>query len=111
MGVDQYGLAILIGLLIVLPSLGAQLGVDLSIVSQFLAISTGMIIKTILFACALSQARLGMAVALARPEMGNAAVVVDEVIAGRGQRRLRRLPRHRGRRDCAGRQFRLDDFR
>jgi Zn-dependent protease len=44
---EPYGLVILIGLLIVLPLLGAQLGVDLSIVSRFLAISTGAIIKTI----------------------------------------------------------------
>ena len=46
---EPYGLVILIALLIVLPLLGAQLGVDLRIVSQFLAISTGAIIKTILF--------------------------------------------------------------
>ena len=46
---EPYGLIILIGLLIVLPLLGAQLGVDLSIVSRFLAISTGAIIRTILF--------------------------------------------------------------
>jgi Zn-dependent protease len=45
---EPYGLVILISLLIVLPLLGAQLGVDLSIVSQFLAVSTGAIIKTIL---------------------------------------------------------------
>jgi Zn-dependent protease len=45
---EPYGLVILIGLLIVLPLLGAQLGVDLRIVSQFLAISTGARIKTIL---------------------------------------------------------------
>ena len=45
---EPYGLVILIGLLIVLPLLGAQLGVDLSIVSRFLAVSTGAIIKTIL---------------------------------------------------------------
>ena len=45
---EPYGLVILIGLLIALPLLGAQLGVDLSLVSRFLAISTGAIIKTIL---------------------------------------------------------------
>jgi Zn-dependent protease len=45
---EPYGLVILIGLLIVLPLLGAQLGVDLSIVSRFLAISTGAIINAIL---------------------------------------------------------------
>src|SRR5271168_3875810 len=36
---EPYGLVILFGLLIVLPLLGAQLAVDLSIVSRFLAIS------------------------------------------------------------------------
>jgi Zn-dependent protease len=45
---EPFGLAILIGLLIVLPLLGAQLGVDLSIVSRFLAVSTGAIIDVIL---------------------------------------------------------------
>jgi hypothetical protein len=38
------GLAILIGLL-VLPVLGAQLGIDLSVVSRVLAISTGTMIE------------------------------------------------------------------
>jgi Zn-dependent protease len=46
---EPFSLIILIGLLIVLPLLGAQLGVDLSVVSRILAISTGAIIKTILF--------------------------------------------------------------
>jgi Zn-dependent protease len=46
---EPYGLAILIGLLIVLPMLGTQLGLNLSIVSQFLAISTRAIIGTILY--------------------------------------------------------------
>jgi Zn-dependent protease len=41
---EPYGLAILIGLLIVLPLLGAQLGIDLDVVSRALAISTGAII-------------------------------------------------------------------
>jgi Zn-dependent protease len=45
---EPYGLIILIGLLIVLPLLGAQSGVDLGIVSRFLAVSTGAIINTIL---------------------------------------------------------------
>ena len=45
---EPYGLVILIGLLIVLPLLGTQLGVDLSIISRFLAISTGATIKTML---------------------------------------------------------------
>ena len=41
-------LLILIGLLIVLPLLGAQLGVDLSVVSHVLAVSTRAIIEAIL---------------------------------------------------------------
>jgi len=45
---EPYGLAILIGLLIVLPMLGAQFGVNLSIVSRVLAVSTGAIIDAIL---------------------------------------------------------------
>ncbi len=44
---EPYGLAILIGLLIVLPILGAQLGVDLNIVSQVLGTSTRAIINII----------------------------------------------------------------
>src|SRR5262244_999171 len=42
---EPYGLAILIGLLIVLPLLGDQLGIDLSLVSHALAISTRAIIE------------------------------------------------------------------
>jgi Zn-dependent protease len=45
---EPYGLVILIGLLIVLPLLGAQLGIDLSVVSHALAISTRAIIEAIL---------------------------------------------------------------
>jgi len=45
---EPYGLAILIGLLVVLPLLGAQLGIDLDMVSRALAISTGAIIEVIL---------------------------------------------------------------
>jgi len=45
---EPYGLVILIGLLIVLPLLGAQLGVDLSVVSRVLAVSTGIVIDAIL---------------------------------------------------------------
>jgi len=44
---EPYGLAILIGLLIVLPLLGAQLGIDPA-VSNALAISTRVIIEAIL---------------------------------------------------------------
>ena len=46
---EPYGLVILIGLLILLPLLGAQLGIDLSIVSQGLALSTRAIIEAILY--------------------------------------------------------------
>jgi Zn-dependent protease len=45
---EPYGMIILIGLLIVLPLLGAQLGIDLSMVSHALAISTRAIIEAIL---------------------------------------------------------------
>ena len=45
---EPYGLVILIGLFIVLPILGAQLGIDLSIVSHGLGVSTGTIIEAII---------------------------------------------------------------
>jgi len=45
---EPYGLAILIGLLIILPMLGAQLGIDLSLVSHVIAIAAGGIIEAIL---------------------------------------------------------------
>ena len=45
---EPYGLAILIGLLIVLPLLGAQLGIDLNAVSRVIAIAAGAIIEAIL---------------------------------------------------------------
>ena len=45
---EPYGMLILIGLLFILPMLGAQLGADLSIVSQVIASSTDSIIRTIL---------------------------------------------------------------
>jgi Zn-dependent protease len=45
---EPYGMIILIGLLFILPILGAQLGVDLSIVSQVISSSTGAIIEAIL---------------------------------------------------------------
>jgi hypothetical protein len=41
-------LAILIGLLIILPMLGAQLGIDLSLLSRLIAIATGAIIEAII---------------------------------------------------------------
>ena len=45
---EPYGLLILIGLFIVLPTLGAQLGIDLNVVSHALAAATGTIIDAIL---------------------------------------------------------------
>src|SRR5258705_12207267 len=45
---EPYGLLILIGLLFILPMLGAQFGVDLSIVSRVIASSTDAIIGAIL---------------------------------------------------------------
>ena len=45
---EPYGMLILIGLLFILPMLGAQLGVDLSIVSRVIARSTVFIIGAIL---------------------------------------------------------------
>ena len=45
---EPYGLAILIGLFIVLPVLGAQLGVDLNIVSPLLGVSTRAIVSVII---------------------------------------------------------------
>jgi len=45
---EPYGMIILIGLLFILPMLGAQLGVDLSIVSRVIATSTDAIIGAIL---------------------------------------------------------------
>ena len=45
---EPYGLAILIGLLIILPMLGAQLGIDLNFLSHLIAIATGAIINLII---------------------------------------------------------------
>ena len=46
---EPYGLMILIGLLIILPMLGAQLGVNLNYISGALAIATRTIINGILY--------------------------------------------------------------
>jgi hypothetical protein len=46
---EPFGLVILIGLLIILPMLGAQLGVNLNFISGALAIATRTIIKGILY--------------------------------------------------------------
>jgi Zn-dependent protease len=45
---EPYGMVILVGLLIVLPLLGAQLGIDLNVVSRAVAISTSAVIEAIL---------------------------------------------------------------
>ncbi len=45
---EPYGLVILIGLLIVLPLLGTQLGLNFGFVSQFLAVATSAVIDAIL---------------------------------------------------------------
>ena len=45
---EPYGMVILIGLLIVLPMLGSQLGVDLSFVSHLISSVTGSVIRAIL---------------------------------------------------------------
>jgi Zn-dependent protease len=45
---EPYGMVILIGLLIILPMLGSQFGVDLSFVSHFISSVTGTVIRAIL---------------------------------------------------------------
>ena len=45
---ERYGMMILIGLLIVLPVLGTQLGLDLGFVSHLISSSTNVVIKAIL---------------------------------------------------------------
>ena len=44
---EPYGMLILIGLLFIVPVLGAQMGVDLSIVSRIVGVVTETIINTI----------------------------------------------------------------
>jgi len=46
--IEPYGMAILLGFFIVLPLLGAQLGLNLGFVSHFLGISTNAIVQVIL---------------------------------------------------------------
>ena len=46
---EPYGMMILIGMLFVLPLLGAQLGIDLNIVWQLVQHSTNVIIDLILW--------------------------------------------------------------
>lgn len=44
---EPYGILILLGLLILLPMLGQQLGIDLDLISRLLAVSTGTVIRAI----------------------------------------------------------------
>jgi Zn-dependent protease len=48
-GLEPYGMIILIGLLFVLPMIGAQMGLDLNVVSQSISAVTGAIIRVILW--------------------------------------------------------------
>ena len=45
---EPYGLPLLIGVLFILPILGAQLGINLSVVSRFIAGATYAVIRVIL---------------------------------------------------------------
>jgi Zn-dependent protease len=45
---ERYGMAILIGLLILLPLLGSQMGVDLSFISHLIRVATSVVIDLIL---------------------------------------------------------------
>jgi len=45
---EPYGMIILIGLLILLPLLGSQMGLDLNFVSRFISVSTDAVIRLIL---------------------------------------------------------------
>ena len=45
---EPYGLSILIGVIFILPILGAQLGINLSVVSRFVASATYVVIRVIL---------------------------------------------------------------
>jgi hypothetical protein len=46
--IEPYGLMILIGLLIILPLLGSQLGINLNFVSYLISVATNAVIRTIL---------------------------------------------------------------
>jgi Zn-dependent protease len=49
MRLEPYGLMLLIGLLFILPLLGAQLGIDLNVVWRLVESATQVIINTILW--------------------------------------------------------------
>jgi Zn-dependent protease len=48
-GLEPYGMMILIGVLFILPIIGAQLGLDLNVVSQSISAMTGAVIRIILW--------------------------------------------------------------
>ena len=48
-GLEPYGMVILIGILFILPMIGAQLGLDLNVVSQSISAVTGVVIRLILW--------------------------------------------------------------
>ena len=48
-GLEPYGMVILIGVLFILPMIGAQIGLDLNVVSQSIAAATGAVIGIILW--------------------------------------------------------------
>jgi hypothetical protein len=48
-GLEPYGMIILIGVLFILPMIGAQLGIDLNVVSQSISAVTGAVIGIILW--------------------------------------------------------------
>ena len=48
-GLEPYGMVILIGVLFILPMIGAQMGLDLNVVSQSIATVTGAVIAAILW--------------------------------------------------------------
>jgi Zn-dependent protease len=45
---ERYGMAILIGLLILIPVLGSQMGVELSFISDLIRVATSFVIDLIL---------------------------------------------------------------
>ena len=48
-GLEPYGMVILIGILFILPMIGAQIGLDLNVVSQSISAVTGAVIRLILW--------------------------------------------------------------
>jgi Zn-dependent protease len=48
-GLEPYGMVILIGILFILPMIGAQMGLDLNVVSRWIGAVTGAVIRLILW--------------------------------------------------------------